>query len=222
MTDILAERFAALADTTDDGDWLDVRRRARPRRRWLAAGAAAAAAVAATAALAASGSWVFSHAGSKVTAVTHVSFHGATWTVAVTTGKAQWFCIRLTPGGGAAATKGCGMSLLPLPAVIQRLEVATRTTPGFPFGGLRYGDGAGELWFGTARADVTRIAITDDRGQVHSAQTVGAPASLRTATRFWAIPLPSSHARSIGGYLANGKLVKRTPVSGTMGKLRTR
>lgn len=40
---LLAERFAALANPTDDSDWLDVRRRARRlRRRWLALPLAAA------------------------------------------------------------------------------------------------------------------------------------------------------------------------------------
>src|SRR3954463_4991787 len=46
MTDALDERFAALPDPTDDGDWLDVRRRARrPRGRLLLAAAAAVAGI---------------------------------------------------------------------------------------------------------------------------------------------------------------------------------
>jgi hypothetical protein len=43
--DILAERFAALRNPIDDSDWLDVRRRARTVRRWLAVPLAAALAV---------------------------------------------------------------------------------------------------------------------------------------------------------------------------------
>ena len=46
MTDILFERFAALADLTDESDWLDVRRRARRRHLSIVVAAAAAAAVA--------------------------------------------------------------------------------------------------------------------------------------------------------------------------------
>lgn len=40
--DILAERFAALRNPIDDSDWLEVRRRARDGRRWLAVPLAAA------------------------------------------------------------------------------------------------------------------------------------------------------------------------------------
>ena len=42
MTDILFERFAVLADLTDESDWLDVRRRARRRHLHIVVAAAAA------------------------------------------------------------------------------------------------------------------------------------------------------------------------------------
>lgn len=224
MNDVLDERFAALTDPTDDGDWLDVRRRARrPRGRLLLAAAAVVAGLAAVTALAATGGWIFSRSGSQVTGVTHVSFHGRTWAVSVSTGGDSRFCRysdQACTGGFCAKLTGprtvstCGIYLVPLPTV-PRKHVASWLVlrRAFPFGALRLRDGGGEIWFGEARADVTRIVLTDGRGGAFTAQTVQAPSRLRTTTRFWAVPLPASYARTIAAYSASGALVKRAKVS---------
>jgi hypothetical protein len=223
MTDVLDERFAALADPTDDGDWLDVRRRARrPHGRLLLAAAAAVAGIAAVAALAATDGWIFSRSGSQVTGVTHVSFHGHTWTVSVSTNGRSRFCTHAdsTCGGpfcakltGPRTESTCGIYLVPLPGKLGTTPLVLVVRRPLPFGALRLRDGAGELWFGEARADVRRIVISDGRGHAFTARTVAAPASLRTTTRFWVLPLPASYARTIAAYSASGGLVKRAKVS---------
>jgi hypothetical protein len=57
MTDVLAERFEAVADLHDDSDWTALAR----RRRWPLAATAVVAAVVATAAFAGVGGWRFVH-----------------------------------------------------------------------------------------------------------------------------------------------------------------
>ena len=221
MTDVLDERFAALTDRTDDGDWLDVRRRARQphHRRLLLATVAALAGIAAVTALAASGGWIFSRSGTQVTGVTHVSFHGHTWTVSVSTGGGSrfcWhgeftcfpFCAKLT---GPRTESTCDHSLMPLPGKPGKAPLVVRRP--LPFSAVRLRDGAGELWFGEARTDVARIVLSAGDGHAFTAQTVPAPARLQTRTRFWALPLPASHARTIAAYSASGVLLKQANVS---------
>ena len=81
MTDLLAERFAALVEPGQE-DWADVLQRARPRRRRLTVAAVAvAAALVTAAAVVAAGGWLFTKHGDTVSGQTSVQFHGAKYTV---------------------------------------------------------------------------------------------------------------------------------------------
>lgn len=216
MTNALVERFAALADTTDDGDWLDVQRRSRrSRRRFVVPAVLVAAAVLAAAALAAD-SWLFPRTPDSVTAITHVQFHGASWRIYLTVTPDRAFCATLTRGATRRQPGGCNVWVQPIPLVVRSSNTFTikLTTP--PVDGLRHVDGRGELWYGVAQANVARISITDTKGHVTSTETVVAP---KTTRRFWALPLPSSHAMFISGYTASGGLIKRTSADGNGVKL---
>ena len=79
MTDVLADRFAAVADLHDDSDWTALSR----RRRWPIAATVVAAAVLATAALAGVGGWRFVHAGQDVNAFGTVVLNGHHYKVEV-------------------------------------------------------------------------------------------------------------------------------------------
>ena len=221
MTDILAERFAAIADTTGTGDWLDVRRRARrPHVRIVLGGAAAAAAVAAAAALAAGGGWLFTSHGPLTTGSTQVQFHGTTYTLhALILARGRTFCLELSRGTKLrlpAIANGCGVSTLTVKGLPQRLLPRAAPT-GLPFGAKNWDSGGGQVWFGDARPDVASIEIVDTSGHTFRAQTA-APAP-KTAFRLWVIALPSSTGRTIAGYDAHGKLVLRRSIYG-IGDLR--
>jgi hypothetical protein len=224
MTDILAERFAAIADTTSTGDWLDVRRRARrPRRHVALAITAAAAAVAAAAALAAGGGWLFTKHGVLTTGATQVQFHGKNYTLhALLLGQGRMFCLELSEGSRMrlpAIASGCGVSTLTIKGLPQRLLRPSAPT-GLPFGAKNWDQGGGQVWFGDARPDVASIEIVDANGRTVRAQTA-APPTAKTAFRLWVIALPSSTGRTIAGYDAHGKLVLRRSIYG-IGDLRLR
>lgn len=216
MSDVFVERFDALADWTDDSDWLEVQRRAkRTRRRLVVPAAFVAAAVCAAAAFAAN-SWLFPRTPDSITAITHVQFHGTNWRVFLTVTPDRAFCATLTRTNARRQPGGCNVWVKPVPLIVGtpntfRIELETP-----PFDGLRHIDGRGELWYGVAQANVARITITDLNGRVTSTATVAAP---KTKRRFWALPLPSSHAMFISGYDANGHLIRRTSVDGNGVKL---
>lgn len=198
MTELLEARFAALADRTDDSDWLDVRRRARRRRRGLALpAAAAAAAIVAAASLAAGGTWLFSSHDRQVTAVTHVSLNGHTWRVALTLRAGNWqsrLCVQLSRPGAPAISGGCG-------------PAASRLV-GPPFGARRFGVDGGQIWTGATVGFARRISITDTRGQVYTARAIAAPRGTKTPFRYWALALKAP-ARSISVTGANGRSITK-------------
>jgi hypothetical protein len=196
MTDVLLERFAALADTHDDGDWLDVRRRARRWRRLAVPAAVVAAAAVAAAAVAATGGWLFTSHDRQVTAVTHVALHGQTWRVAITTGGRLRVCVRLSHPGSLTVSAGCGGS-------------ATRPLPP-PFGARSFDVAGGQIWVGTTIGSTRRIAITDASGHVHTGVTTRAPRGAKTPFRYWAIALDSSTARSIAAFDPRGRVIRKT------------
>lgn len=198
MTDVLEARFAALVDRNDDSDWVDVRRRARRRgRRWALPGAAAAAATVAAASLAAGSGWLFSSHDRQVTAVTHVSLHGHTWRVALTTRAGNWLsrlCVELSRPGAPAINGGCAPAF-------SRLV-------GPPFGARHFDVDNGQIWTGAIAGFARRIAITDAQGRVYTAPAIAAPRGTRTAFRYWAIAL-AAPARSIAIYGAHGHVVRK-------------
>jgi hypothetical protein len=198
MTDVLAERLAALADRSDDSDWLDVRRRAHRRRRgYVVAGAAAAAAIVAAAGLAAGGSWLFSSHDRQVTAVTHVSLHGHTWRVALTTRAGKWLgrvCVQVSRSSAPAPDAGCVWT--------------TSRILGPALGARHFDVDGGQIWTGSTVGFAREVAITDTSGHVHTTRTIAAPRGTKTPFRYWALALDTP-ARSISVYGANGRVLTK-------------
>ncbi len=197
MTDVLADRFAALAQTAPTTDWLDVRRRARRRRRPIALVAALAAAIAAATALAAGGSWVFSTHDRHVTAETRLTVGGRTWHVTVTarTSYRARFCTRATSAGLSARSNCREMG-----------PGSPRLGP--PLGALKLVVPGGQIWAGATVGFTRRIAITDSNGRLHFAQAVKAPRGTKTPFRYWAIALDGTTARAITSYGSNGRHIR--------------
>lgn len=196
MTDVLSERFAPLADPTDDSDWLDVRRRARGRRRVVGPAAAVAAAALAAAAFATGNGWLFRSHDRSVTAVSHVSLHGQTWRVTLTSrplGGLSRLCVRLS-GPGGTRTGGCGK--------------APSRLLGPPFRARHFDVDGGQIWVGATVGFTRRIAITGADGHVHSTVAIRAPRGTKTPFRYWALAIDSS-ARSITAYGAHGRAITK-------------
>jgi hypothetical protein len=196
MTDLLAERFAAVADPRDDPDWLDVRRRARPTRARLTIPVAAAvAAVAVAGALAAGGGWIFSSSPRQVVAHTDVVVAGRSWRVSYSTSTRLHavFCLRVSSGG--ASHSKCG----------EMGPGSRRLGP--PLGGMDVAVPGGRIWAGATVGFTRRVAITDAAGHVHTALAVRPPKGTKTPFRYWVIALGRSPARSITSYGASGRTI---------------
>lgn len=191
MTDILLERFAALADPADDSDWLDVRRRARRAHvRVSVAAAAAAALVAVAATVAAGGGWIFSTHDRQVTASTSVTLNGKAWDVSITNGAFGRVCVRIT-GQHTTCT--------------SRLAQLVRARA---FGAVSSKVPGGQIWVGATIGFARRIAITNTEGKVYSADTMKAPKGTRTPFRYWALAVAGS-AKSITAYDARGRSIRK-------------
>jgi hypothetical protein len=198
MTDVLFRRFDALADPADGADWADVRRRARPRRRYAVLLLATAAAAVAAAALAAGNGWLFTSADRQVTAVTHVSFQGQTWRVSLTSRSRHWLsrlCVRLEHPGARTISHGCGSSSL--------------RVLGPPFGARRVDLAGGQIWVGTTLGAITRISIVDAAGHAHTTQPAAAPRGTKTPFRYWVIALDGTTARTIVATTAAGRSIRK-------------
>jgi hypothetical protein len=204
MSDLLADRFLAIADLADDGDWREVRGLAgrRARRRGAVLLAAAAAAVVTAVAVAATSGWVFRRAPNAEPSFARTfAFHGARWSLTgYLTGNGELSCFRLGPAGTA---KPPGTTCLEAPLGWRS---PTGTTVGFDHRG-------GQIWFGDARASVARVVITDSRGRTFSAPAVTTPTLPYPTARFrlWLIALPSSTAATIAAYDRRGKLLYEGP-----------
>ena len=197
MSDVLAERFAALADAHDDSDWLDVRRRARRRRaRVVLPLAAAVAAAAAASAFAASGGWIFSSSDRQVTARTDVVVGGRTWHVsyAASTRMRAVFCLRASSSGLASRSR-----------CVEMGPGSPRIGP--PWGGMKLAVPGGAIWAGATVGFTRRIAITDSSDSVHTAQAVRPPKGTKMPFRYWIVTLGTSPARSITSYGSNGRKI---------------
>ena len=186
MTDTLAERFAALADTNDDSDWLDVRRRARRRGRLALPLAAALAAAFAVAAVAGSGGWFFADNGHAVRATTQVVVHGRTWHVSVSR-----LCATVSSPG-------------------QPSQSNCHTPLGPPFGARSFDVDGGQIWVGTPLRFIRSISITDARGGVHTVSTTAPPRGTKTPTRYWVIALHGTKAASISARDSRGHTFRKT------------
>jgi len=219
MTDLLAERFAALAEPGQE-DWADVLQRARPQRRRLTiAAVTVAAALVTAAAVAAAGGWLFTKHGDTVSGQTSVQFHGAKYTVyAEVTSGGRFLSLDLlkgkhylAPGELPVASAG-GNYVLAAPGVPAEPALPDPPAPsGQPIAGNAYVRGGGEIVFGDARPDVGRVELRDRKGGVFSVETTAAPLQFRDAFRVWAVALPSSTAATISAYDHHGKLMTRVP-----------
>ena len=194
MTDVLVERFAALADSTNDGDWLDVQRRARSKRvRFAVPVALVAAAVVAAAAFAASSGWIFSSQGGNLLGVTHVTVGGRVWRVTLndqTRGTVSFFIV--SASSGRTKSSGGLADATSLRWFGPSFTAASADIPG------------GQIWAGTTRSSTQRVSITDYAGRVYTAKTVPAPRSAKTPYRFWALAVAGSPAASLTTYNAAG------------------
>lgn len=196
MTDVLLERFAALADPTDDSDWLDVRRRARRTRRRIALPIAAAAAVlVAAAAVAAGGGWMFSTHDRQVTAATSVSLDGKTWHVSITTGTFGRVCFHIDGSSGRTCTGRLG-----------ELHQAR------PFGALDSKVSGGQIWLGATIGFARRVVITTTSGHTYTTATTAAPKGTKTPFRYWALAVAGT-AKSITAYDARGHAITKSLTS---------
>ena len=194
MTDVLRERFAALADPTDDSDWLDVRRRARHAHTRLAVTVGSAAAVlVATAALAAGGGWLFSTHDRQVTAATSVSLNGKSWRVSITSGTFGRVCFRIGEPAGKTTCLG-------------RLGELGRARP---FGAAGSRVAGGQIWVGATIGFARRVVITDSAGRTYTANAIAAPRGTRTPFRYWALAVAGT-ANSITAYDAHGHMIRRS------------
>ena len=217
MTDLLAERFAALVEPGHE-DWADVLQRARPHRRRLAFAVAAVATLVTAAAVAAAGGWLFTKHGDTVNGQTSVLFHEASYTVYAEVSGGRDLSLVLLKGKPSLAgveqplAFASGGYVLAAPGVPA--EPALRNPPapsGPPIAGNAYVRGGGEIVFGDARPDVGRVELRDRKGHTFSAATVAAPLQFQDAFRVWVIALPSSTAVTISAYDKHGKLMMRAP-----------
>jgi hypothetical protein len=219
MTDLLAERFAALVEPGQQ-DWADVLDRVHPRHQRLAITAVVcAAALIAAAAVAAAGGWLFTKHSDSVSGQTSVQFQGETYTVSaeVVTGG-RYLILFLGKGTNSPASGrqpiafASGNYVLAAPGVPAEPALPNPPSPsGPPIAGNAYVHGGGEIVFGDARPDVGRVELRDRRGRVFSAKTAAAPLQFQDAFRVWVIALPSSTAAAISAYDNHGKLMLRAP-----------
>jgi hypothetical protein len=208
MTDILADRFFAIADVADDGDWRDVLRRAgrARRRRRTAVLVVAVAGIVTALAVAANGGWIFGHeAYSEPSFSRSFSFHGARWSVGgylTSEGRVSCFSIGRKETREPARAK-CRVYLLAPPGMVRARAITT----------IHDDQRGGQIWFGDARSAVTRVTITDDRGRTFTAAAVTSPTLPHPTARFrlWLIVLPSSTAITIAAYDSHGKRLYRRP-----------
>ena len=218
MTDLLAERFAALVEP-GQADWADVLQRARPRRRRLTVAAVAvAAALVTTAAVVAAGGWLFTKHGDTVNGQTSVQFHGANYTVYAEVTGGRFLSLVLFKGKPSLAgvahplAFASGNYVLAAPGVPAEPALTDPPAPsGPPIAGTAYVRGGGEIVFGDARPDVGRVELRDRNGHTFSTPTASAPLHFQDAFRVWVIALPSSTAVTISAYDQHGKLMMRAP-----------
>lgn len=197
MNDVVAERFAALADLSNESDWQDVHRRARRMRVRVAVPVAVAAAtVVAAGAFAASSGWIFSSNDRQVTARTDVVVAGRTWQVSysASTRLHAVFCLRASSRGTRTRSECTEMG-----------PGSPRLGP--PLGGMKLTVPGGRIWAGATVGFTRRVAITDAAGHVHRAQAVRPPKGTKTPFRYWVIALGTSPARSITSYGSNGRTI---------------
>jgi hypothetical protein len=178
MTDVLAERFAAVADDLDDGDWREIARRGNRRR--LTAGAIAFVALAAVAAaLAANDRWHFFDQGNgDVKAVTTIDYAGGRWTVELEvapSGLGGATEILRSPAGKVVASAMGGPLLTPRGRTHVLVESST------------YADRHGTIAFGLAAKEISAIRVVRRGGKTTSVATVAARPQLLGAARVWAV-----------------------------------
>ena len=211
MTDVLSERFGALADRTDDSNWPDVRRRARRRARLVVPAALVAAAVVAAGAVAATGHWIFSAHARSVTASTHVRVGNTTYRASITMKGAGKICFSIAPPNKPPSwDRYCSDVGGNLTLHSENGTMVTLLAPGPAFRAISLRVRGGEVVAGASIDFARRIELTDAKGRVYSTQTIAAPRGTKTPFRFWAIGLEGTTASAIAAYDARGLAIRKT------------
>lgn len=188
MNDVLADRFAAVADSHDDSDWKAL----RPRRRWpVVAAVVAAGVVAAVAVAAVDGNWHFVRSHRTVDASTTVELNGHRYSVAV-------YLAPNSTNGVTVALKNAHSFVL-----MSAAGAITRTRCQAVIGSNAYWTKDGAILFGISSERVRKVRV----GSV-TTDTVDAGAYL---TRVWALATPG-RPKTIDALDAKGHLLRKVPI----------
>lgn len=188
------------------------RRKAVRRSVGMSAALLAAAALGAVA-LAATSSWIFKDEYGGSTGKTAVFFHGDAYTVQTyISADGRRFFIGLDRGKRPLADS-LGSSLIHAPGVPNDPSLPNPPRPsGQAVVGNSFKSMGGEIWFGIARPEIARVAVTDQHGRVFSADTVRPPRKFRSVFRFWVVALPASHATTFTAYDSDGNTIQSKPL----------
>jgi hypothetical protein len=211
---LIAARFAAIANPIDDSRWIDVLQRAASfdsrahragirmlsRRRLVLVVAAVVAVLIPLGALGAANDWWFlGSAGAPVPVIAPIvvkegEWSGHPWQLVAYPSNTDGLCFTITPGGSKATGSRAGMACAPFAGVARTAQ--TKTTPdmtitflsGFGFGGFP------PYIAGPVIKGVDQVEIKFVNGDVLRVPTFPAPDPL-TAVRFYASQIPAAVAQ---------------------------
>jgi hypothetical protein len=211
---LIAARFAAIANPIDDSRWIDVLQRAATgsrvhragsrmlsRRRLVLVVAAVVAVLIPLGALGAANDWWFlGSAGAPVPVrapivVKEGEWSGHPWQLVAYPSNTDGLCFTITPGGSKATGSRAGMACAPFVGVARTAH--TKPTPDMT---ITFVSGLGFRGFppyiaGPVIKGVDQVEIKFVNGDVLRAPTFPAPDPL-TAVRFYAAQIPAAVAHS--------------------------
>jgi hypothetical protein len=192
------------------------RRRTAIRRSVAVSATLLTAAALGAAALAATSSWIFSGEQGGAIGKTTVALQGVTYSVQTyVSPDGRKFNIGLNHGK-RPLVDSVGSSWLRAPGLAPDPELPNPPPPaGQAVYGNSYTSNGGEIWFGIARPDIARVAVTDQHGRTFSTDTVRPPQKYRSVFRFWAVAVPAAHATTFTAYDYDGNAIERKPLIAT-------
>jgi hypothetical protein len=212
---LLAARFAAIANPTDDSRWEDVLQRAGSsgarlqregnrmltRRRLVLAFVVVAAVLVPLGALGAVNDWWFlGSAGTPVpvsapSVITEGEWSGHPWQLVAYASETDGVCFGVVPSGSKTTGAGAGMACGTFAGVARTAH--TKASPDMTITWVAaQGDGSFPAHIaGPVISSATQVEIKFVDGDVLRVSTVAAPAPL-SAVRFYAAPLPAAVVRS--------------------------